>query len=253
MPLSASQRRHIRKFLDEPQQTEDQIAALASKTKMSQSMLRSHLRQARQNIRHVQPKQKRSRDGEGRYIAHIVRVDTLPSHPDITRALLISLEWIIKILHGGKIWELRSFNTSPCWFYLLATKGGGIRGHARVVETFKTTAKKLNTRSAKKKHCVDAESVTAYCKGSARVWVLADVVAYAEAIPCTFPRGCCTWVTEGLPTVTLKQRGHQPDKPDAPGKPTRAKGPRAQCSRCNQEYAVSYMRKHTKKAHPEDL
>jgi hypothetical protein len=121
-----------------------------------------------------------------------------PHHPNITRGLLIHKEHIDKILDhvDPKIWELRSKPARLGYFYLLETKGGGIRGHAELVHVMRTTKAALSESTALGKHKVNTDKIHTYVHNSPYIYVLQNVCAYN--IPYTPPYGCVDWCVEGL-------------------------------------------------------
>lgn len=139
-----------------------------------------------------------TRGENGRFVARVVEVDVLKEKPEIHRGLLIKKEWIDAMLDkdNPKIWELRSKDASPGWFYLIETGGGGIRGFARLVSSFPARKSQLKTASAREKHRVPSKDVSTYCKGSPMVWVLADVTPFKATFKPA--RGCVDWCRQGL-------------------------------------------------------
>lgn len=198
----------LRAFLPELQPDDREMAKLARDMRMPRRSARRYLEQARHDKSRLDspPKKnsKRERDAAGRLTGKMVplgvpvELSAKMPKPDIKRALLLSVEWIEKMFDDGKVWELRSFAAKRGWFYLLATGGGGIRGHARIVDTFASTAKKLSTAEAYKKHRVGKAGIRTYCKKNPTVWVLGDIVRYSTIIPCKPKPGCVTWVVDGL-------------------------------------------------------
>jgi hypothetical protein len=120
-------------------------------------------------------------------------------HPNIKRGLLIQKEWIDKILDKAnpKTWEIRGKVAKLGLFYLVETRGGGIRGYANLVATFKTTKKDLNKPAARKKHKVSRTRLGEYVKQEPVVYVLEGACAYS--ITYKPKKGCVDWCVQDIP------------------------------------------------------
>ena len=143
-------------------------------------------------------------------------------------AFTIKPKWCQKILHEGKVWEIRGkacskhLNERIC----VAESGSGtLVGEMTVRESRLISREELEAN--RHLHMIDDLSIVRYKKIHA--WVLENVQAYREPKPYRRPTGCVDW-------VDLEYYDHT-DKPSKPAAKKRAKkrASRAQCARaeCN--------------------
>ena len=108
-------------------------------------------------------------------------------------AFTVMPEWCEKILHSGKVWEVRG---EPCRKHLhervcIARSGSGLLvGEATIRESRRVTMEELESHHDL--HLIDDLSILRYPQ--LFVWVLEDVQAYATPVPYHRPRGCVNWV-----------------------------------------------------------
>lgn len=106
------------------------------------------------------------------------------------RALIIKGNWLDKIFHNNKTWEMRSSRTNIRGKIGLIESGSGqIVGEAEITHCFPITdGMKISCQSEHQVYDLRLLKKWRYA------WVLSNVKKYDKPIPYTHPRGAVIWV-----------------------------------------------------------
>lgn len=108
------------------------------------------------------------------------------------RALIIRPEWLDKIFHHGKTWEMRSRPTNITGRIALIAAGSGlIVGEATLTGNGPKITDPRHAFETQKFHQVENWKLLEKWRYP---WVLADVKKYQNPVPYQHPRGAVTWV-----------------------------------------------------------
>lgn len=106
------------------------------------------------------------------------------------KGLIVRRNWLDKMYHDGKCWEMRSTDTKYRGPFKLIEAGSGlVTGQAILHDSFRVDDD-LAARTVDIHRVDDLSLLKKWCWA----WSLTDIVKYEKPEPYTHPRGAVIWV-----------------------------------------------------------